>query len=112
MKLIHYLTCCSALLLACTAWAQDAHHAGHATPPVSAAAPGPDEAVVIKADPAHQTVTLRHGEIKSLNMGPMTMDFRVADAALFARLKPGNRIRLTAGKVDGAYILLTVELVQ
>jgi Cu/Ag efflux protein CusF len=111
MKRSHRITCCGVLLLACAAWAQDPHHAGHANP-APASAPTQAEGEVIKADPANKKVTLRHGEIKSLNMAPMTMDFSVADEALFARLKPGSKIRFTARKINGAYTVLTVEAAQ
>ena len=117
MKLLYRIVGCGVLLLACAAWAQDPPPMGgmkmnmpmaSAQTP-AAAAPSLAEGVVIQVDPANKKVTLKHGEIKSLNMPPMTMDYRVQDVALFARLKPGSKIRFTAGRVNGAYTLLTVE---
>jgi Cu/Ag efflux protein CusF len=122
MNLFYRIACCGVLSLSCTAWAQDAHHAGMnmnmdmmaASAPQRAdtAAPSLVEAQVIKVDPQNQKVTLKHGEIKSLNMPPMTMDYHVQDQALFAHLHPGGHIRFTARLVNGAYTVLTVEEVR
>jgi Cu/Ag efflux protein CusF len=113
---------CGALLLAGAALAQDHPHAGQmdmhnmpmasAPPAGRAAAPALAEGEVIKVDPQGKKVTLKHGAIKNLNMPPMTMDYQVQDPALFARLKPGSKIRFTAGRVNGAYTVLTVEDAQ
>ena len=117
MKAIHCLAACGALLLAGAVSAQPSPHAGNmahmpmgdASASAQAAAPALAEGEVIKVDPKTQTVTLKHGEIKNLSMPPMTMDYHVQDAAVFARLKPGSKIHFTAGLVNGAYTVLTVE---
>ena len=54
-------------------------------------------------------VTLKHGEIKSLEMPPMTMVFRVKDTAVLDRLKVGDKIRFTADQIDGALVLTRIE---
>ena len=41
-------------------------------------------------------ILIRHGEIKSLNMGPMTMAFRLQDPKMAEGLNPGDKIRFTA----------------
>ena len=63
---------------------------------------------VTKLDKAGGRVTLKHGEIKNLDMPPMTMVFRVSDAALLDNLAVGNRIRFTAERVNGQYTLTSV----
>ncbi|WP_326543952.1 copper-binding protein [Pseudorhodoferax sp.] len=58
---------------------------------------------VTKIDKAQGKITLRHGEIKNLDMPPMTMSFRVADAKLLDGVASGDRVRFAADKINGAY---------
>ncbi len=58
---------------------------------------------VTKLDKAAGRITLKHGEIKNLDMPPMTMAFRVKDAKLLDGLAVGDRVRFAAEKVDGQY---------
>jgi Cu/Ag efflux protein CusF len=39
----------------------------------------------------------------------MTMVFRVSDPALLTRVKPGDKVRFTADKVDGALTVMSIE---
>lgn len=54
-------------------------------------------------------ITLKHNEIKSLDMPAMTMVFKVANPALIARLHPGDKVRFTAEKVGGQYTITKLE---
>ena len=63
---------------------------------------------VTKLDKAGGRVTLKHGEIKNLDMPPMTMVFRVGDPKLLDELTVGSRVRFTAEKVDGQYTVTSV----
>ena len=58
---------------------------------------------VTKIDLAQARVTLKHGEIKNLDMPPMTMVFRVANPKLLDRLAVGDKVRFAAEKVNGSY---------
>lgn len=49
------------------------------------------EAEVISAEPQHQMLTVKHGEIPGL-MPAMTMSYMVADAKQIESLKPGDKI--------------------
>lgn len=69
----------------------------------------PADAEVRRVDAGAGKVTLRHGEIRNLDMPPMTMTFRVRDTGLLAGIKPGDRVRFTADKVDGDYTVLSLE---
>nr|WP_297399311.1 copper-binding protein [Hydrogenophaga sp.] len=62
-----------------------------------------------KVDTAAGKITLRHGEIKNLDMPPMTMVFQVREPALLARVKAGDKVRFTADKLNGAYTVLSLE---
>ena len=97
--------------LACPAWAQhDPMHMPAASAAGSAAPSELIEGEVVAADPQSHRVKIKHGEIKSLNMAPMNaMPYYVKNDALFDKLKPGSKIRFTTARIDGMYVLLTVE---
>jgi Cu(I)/Ag(I) efflux system periplasmic protein CusF len=86
-------------LAAAPARAQDA------AAPASTAAPASPQAmsegVVRKIDLAQHKITLKHGEIKNLDMPGMTMVFVVSDPAMLQGVKPGDAVRFQADKVDG-----------
>jgi Cu/Ag efflux protein CusF len=67
------------------------------------------DAEVRKVDKAQAKLTLRHAEIKNLDMPPMTMVFRVKDAKMLDGLAEGSKVRFAAEKIDGQY---TVVLIQ
>jgi Cu(I)/Ag(I) efflux system protein CusF len=54
-------------------------------------------------------ITLKHNEIKSLDMPAMTMVFKVANPASVAKLQPGDKVRFTAEKVGGQYTITRLE---
>ena len=62
------------------------------------AAPQADlsDAEVRKIDKENKKVTLKHGEIKNLDMPAMTMIFEVSDAAVLDKLTVGDKIRFRA----------------
>lgn len=66
------------------------------------------EAEVRKVDAANGKVTLKHGEIKNLDMPPMTMVFQARDPAQLANVKAGDKVRFTADKVNGAYTVMNI----
>ena len=63
---------------------------------------------ITKLDKAAARVTLKHGEIKNLDMPPMTMVFRVSDAKLLDGLAVGQRIGFTAERINGQYTVTSV----
>jgi Cu/Ag efflux protein CusF len=67
---------------------------------------------VRKVDKDAGKITLRHGEIKALDMPPMTMVFRVSDPAMLDRVKAGDKVRFTADKVGGQYTITRMERVE
>lgn len=64
---------------------------------------------VRKIDPDLGKITLKHGEIKSLDMPPMTMVFGVKDKALLGALKAGDQVRFKAIKLQGAYTVIEIS---
>lgn len=69
----------------------------------------PTEGEVRKVDKEAGKVTLKHGEIKNLDMPGMTMVFQVKDPALLEKVKAGDQVSFTADKVNGTYTVLTIE---
>jgi Cu/Ag efflux protein CusF len=67
------------------------------------------EAVIRRVDPDQSRLTLRHGEIKSLDMPPMTMVFHVRDARLLNGLAAGDSVRFRTVQDDGRYIVTAIE---
>ena len=63
---------------------------------------------ITKLDKAAARVTLKHGEIKNLDMPPMTMVFRVSDPKLLDGLAVGQRIGFTAERINGQYTVTSV----
>jgi Cu(I)/Ag(I) efflux system periplasmic protein CusF len=63
---------------------------------------------VTKLDRAGNRVTVKHGEIKNLDMPPMTMVFRVSDPKLLEGLAVGQRIGFTAERINGQYTITSV----
>ena len=63
---------------------------------------------VTKLDKETGRITLRHGEIKSLDMPPMTMVFRVREPKLLEGVAVGDRIRFAAERIDGAYTVTAI----
>lgn len=67
------------------------------------------EGEVRRVNASTQQVTLRHGEIRNLDMPPMTMAFTLRNAALLQGLKVGDRVRFTAERIDGVYTVMSLE---
>ncbi len=86
--------------------------AAEATAAASAGATEMSEAEVRKVDVGAGKITLKHGEIKNLDMPPMSMVFQVKDPALLGNVKSGDKVRFTADKINGAYTVLTLEPVK
>ncbi len=65
-------------------------------------------AEVLKIDAAQGKITLKHGEIRNLDMPPMTMVFRARDRAMLDGLKPGAKVLFDAEQIDGAYVVTKI----
>ncbi len=67
------------------------------------------EAEVRKLDMEARKITLKHGEVKNLEMPPMTMVFQIGNTSLPVGLKAGDRVRFTAEKIQGQYTVTRME---
>lgn len=70
------------------------------------------EGEVRKVDVPRGKITLRHGPLANLDMPAMTMVFNAADPKLLEGLKQGDKVRFTADKKDGTYIVTAIEVAK
>ncbi len=104
-----------AALASAGALAADDHskHAGHqnpAKPTIMAQATSTmADAEVRTINKDAGKITLKHGEIKNLDMGPMTMVFQVKEPALLDKVKEGDKVQFTAEKIRGQYTVTSIE---
>ena len=68
------------------------------------------DAEVRRIDRPGNRITLRHGEIKNLDMPAMTMVFQVKDPALLERVKEGDKIKFKAEKVGTVFTITEILL--
>ncbi|HEY6510644.1 MAG TPA: copper-binding protein [Burkholderiaceae bacterium] len=104
-------TCIVSALLAGAACAQpkpDDHAAHHAA---AAAAADLTDGEVRKLDKDNAKLTLKHAEIKSLDMPAMTMVFQVKDRAALDGLKVGDKVRFKAVNEAGKYTVTEIQVV-
>ena len=65
---------------------------------------------VTKIDETAGKITIKHGPMKKFDMdGGMTMVFRAKDPAILKQVKPGDRIKFEADKVNGQFTVMKVE---
>ena len=64
---------------------------------------------VTKIDKANARITLKHGEIKQLDMPPMTMVYRVRAPQLLEGVAVGDRVRFAAERIDGNYTVTALS---
>ena len=64
---------------------------------------------VRKVDKDTRKITLRHGEIKKLDMPAMTMVFQVKDPAMLDKFKVGDKVKFKAEGTGGALTVTEIE---
>ena len=64
---------------------------------------------VKKIDLKQKKITIKHKELKSLEMPAMTMVFVVSDDALLAKVKQGQAIEFVAEKVNGKLTVTEIK---
>jgi len=69
------------------------------------------EGQVKKVNKARGTVTLAHGALPN-GMPPMTMAYKVKDAAILDKLQAGQKIRFATDPQDGGMTVTRVEVVK
>jgi Cu(I)/Ag(I) efflux system periplasmic protein CusF len=67
---------------------------------------------ITKVDKETGKVTIKHGEIKNLDMPPMTMVFRMRDPGMLEKIKTGDKINFSAEKIKGNFTVTEFESVN
>lgn len=67
------------------------------------------EGEVRKLDKSTGKITLRHGEIRNLDMPPMTMVFTAKDPALLDKVQVGDKVKFHAEKEGAQYVVTELE---
>jgi Cu(I)/Ag(I) efflux system protein CusF len=66
------------------------------------------EGEVRKIDKAAGKITIKHGEIRNLDMPPMTMVFRAEPPALLDKVQVGDKVTFKAEKVGSTYTVTDI----
>ncbi len=106
----------AAALVALPAFAQehkhDEHHEHHEHPGQAGANAFENAKVsgeIRKIDLENNKVAIKHEEIRKYSMAAMTMNFRLKAANQLDGFQPGDKVRFIPDKVDGGYVLRTIE---
>lgn len=63
-----------------------------------------------KIDEAAAKITIRHGDIPSIGMPPMTMVFMVKDLTLLQNKQPGDKIHFDVIQEGGKLVVTRIEI--
>jgi Cu/Ag efflux protein CusF len=65
---------------------------------------------VTKIDESAGKITIKHGPIKKFDMEDgMTMVFRAQDPAMLKSVKPGDKVKFEADRVNGQFTVIKIE---
>jgi len=110
MKTISILTLLALLGAGFVTHASDAVKAAATTTVTDNAAM--TDAEVRKVDKDAKKITLKHGEIKNLDMPAMTMVFQVKDTALLDKVKAGDKVKFKVEKLPGGFTVTEMEMAK
>lgn len=107
MKYLTTLFAAAAFAFALTpaAFASDAKSAASADVSVS-------YGEIKKVDQEAGKLTIKHGELKNINMPAMTMVFAVTDKAALTQVNTGDKISFVAGNANGELTASNIRVVQ
>lgn len=96
---------------------QTAYASDHATetktdPAASVASMDMTDGEVKKIDKSVNKITLKHGDIKNLDMPGMTMVFKVKDPSALDTLKVGDKVKFRAEKTEGAIFVTSIHIAK
>jgi Cu/Ag efflux protein CusF len=65
---------------------------------------------VTKVDASAGKITIKHGPMKKFDMDEgMTMVFRAKEPGMLKQVKPGDKIKFEADKVNGQFTVMSIE---
>lgn len=71
--------------------------------------PSMTDGEIKKVDPLNGKVTIKHGDIKHLDMPGMTMVFTAKDKAILSSLKPGDLVKFMVVSEGGKMIVTDIQ---
>lgn len=74
------------------------------------AAAQPVDGEVVRIDQDAGKITLKHGEIKNLDLPAMQMSFRVSDPNWLKTLQVHDKVRFSADKLGGQFTVTAIEV--
>lgn len=70
------------------------------------------EGVIRKIDRENKKITIKHGEIKNLEMPGMTMVFQVKDPGMLDTIKTGDNVKFRAEKTGGSFVVTDIQPIK
>ncbi|MEO8058313.1 MAG: copper-binding protein [Burkholderiales bacterium] len=70
------------------------------------------EGEIRKVDKSTKKITIRHGEIKNLDMPGMTMLFQVRDPAMLDTVKAGDKVRFKAEQAATGLVVTEIQVAK
>ena len=67
------------------------------------------EGEIRKIDKTNNKITIKHGEIKNLDMPGMTMVFEVKDPLMLDAVRTGDKVKFRVEKVGGALVITDIQ---
>jgi Cu/Ag efflux protein CusF len=67
------------------------------------------EGIIRKIDLANKKITIKHGEIKNLDMPGMTMVFQIKDPVMLDTVKAGENVKFRVEKIGGALVITDIQ---
>ena len=67
---------------------------------------------ILKVDKTVGEITLKHGPLPSIAMGPMTMAFGVSDMKMLEAVKVGDKVRFAADIIKGKPTVTRMETLR
>ena len=65
-----------------------------------------------KVDKDTKKITIKHGEIKNLDMPGMTMLFQVKDPAMLDMVKAGDKVKFKAEKAATGIVVTEIQVAK
>ena len=70
------------------------------------------EGEIRKVDKDTKKITIKHGEIKNLDMPGMTMLFQVKDPAMLDMVKAGDKVKFKAEKAATGIVVTEIQMAK
>jgi len=113
MKFRSLFVAACVIAAASVSYAHDKTSAAASAPGATAASTGEmADGEVRKIDKENKKITLKHGEIKSMDMPGMTMVFQVKDPAMLDAVKQGDKVKFKAERSGGAIVVTEMQVAK